>query len=480
MKRSLSLLILAATLSTECFAVEFTVDGVVYNLLSVPDRQVEVGKADYKGNVVIPDVVNYNGRELDVVAIGEYAFRDCAELTGVSIGKKVKTIKKGAFRGTTSLKELSIPANVSDIEHYALNECGIETFVLQDADERIDIGNSDNWGESNKEDQGLFYFCPNLVTVYWGREYLNKSTPYQRKGEPPFLRNKTVKKVVFSGSGYPQQAMFSNSEALQTIEFAEGNFHGTIVDDSAFSYCNALESVSIPGCVMYVRGKAFEGCSNLKYVALEEGLKTLGRMCFSSTAVEEVTVPSSVTNISNYSFSNCLNLRSIVFYSNCPLHGVVNGCTNLETIVFGPATTIVDSPTAFSSCSALKDVRVQTSVPPQASDEFTDAQYVNAVLHVPTGSEDTYREAPVWKNFWSIVGDETGALDCVTDDAALSVYVSDGVLYVKGKNADDIVSVFSLTGELVARTADDIIFGLAPGCYVVTVEGRSYKVLIAR
>jgi len=479
MKHRVSLLIFAATLFLDCFAVEFTVDGVVYNMLSVPDRQVEVGKADYKGNIIIPDVVNYNGRELDVVAIGEYAFKDCTELNGVFIGKKVKTIKKGAFRGTTSLKELSIPANVTSIEHYALTGSGIETFILQNAAERINIGNSDNWGSSNKQDQGLFYFCPNLVTVYWGREYLNMSTPYQRSGEPPFLRNKTVKKVVFSGSGFPQQAMFSNSEALQTIEFADDNFNGTAISKSAFAYCNALESVAIPGCIMYIGDQAFEACSNLRSVSLEEGLKSIGEWCFTSTAVEEVTIPSSVTNFDYYSFSNCRNLRSITFYSNCPLNKVTNNCTNLETIVFGSATTIVDSPTAFSSSAILKNIRVQTSVPPQASDEFTDAQYVNAVLHVPAGSEDKYRNAPVWKNFWSIIGDETAAIDCVTDDAPLSVYVSDGVLYVKGKNADEFVSVFSLTGELIAKTANDIIHGLAPGCYVVIVGEKSCKVLIA-
>lgn len=54
------------------------------------------------GNLEIPE--SYNGKP--VVGIGENAFADCADLTGITIGQNITAIGKNAFAGCTALTEV--------------------------------------------------------------------------------------------------------------------------------------------------------------------------------------------------------------------------------------------------------------------------------------------------------------------------------------------------------------------------------------
>lgn len=471
----LHLLCMLILFATPAFAADIVVDGISYNLLSVPDREVEVVNSDYSGNVVIPDVINYNGRELKVVSIGINAFRDCKNLTCITIGKNVKKICNGAFSKTENLLSLAIPANVDSIQHHALDKCGIETFVLEDGDHYIALGNSEMWGQSNKFDRGLFYDCPKLKTVYWGRKYRNISTPYYRGGEPPFLENKTVEKITFSGNGMPQYRMFRMAEALKTVEFVQG-YEVSQIEDEAFILCKKIETLSIPGGIQKIGKNAFQGCENLKYLELCDGIQELGLWCFGSSAVEEIVIPHSVIKI-DMTFSNCQNLRKITFLSDCELGGVVSNCRNIETVVFGKETTLVDSPVTFSSNENIKDIHVQAAVPPYATAEFTDHTYLNTILYVPTGSLDAYKSANVWKNFWNIQGEDT-AVQEILSDAILKVSLSNGSINIIGKKMDEGMEVYTIAGEKVAYTHGNTINGLASGVYVLKIGNKSMTIYL--
>ena len=51
-----------------------------------------------------------------------------------------------------------------------------------------------------------------------------------------------------------------------------------------------------------IKSKAFENCTCLTSVVLQEGLKIIGKECFRSTSIKEVTIPKSVIRISYDSF----------------------------------------------------------------------------------------------------------------------------------------------------------------------------------
>ena len=76
MKKRL-LLILMILLPMLASADSVEINGIYYNLVSkIKEAEVTMNSNKYKGNVVIPASVIYNGTEYRVTSIGDYAF-DC-------------------------------------------------------------------------------------------------------------------------------------------------------------------------------------------------------------------------------------------------------------------------------------------------------------------------------------------------------------------------------------------------------------------
>lgn len=106
-------------------AYDFEVDGIYYNVVSLPDLTCEVtyGDNEYVGDIVIPSTVEYNSRKFTVVNIGAKAFKDCESLTSVVISKGVFTIGKSAFENCLYLTSVEFPESLSSIGEEAFYYC---------------------------------------------------------------------------------------------------------------------------------------------------------------------------------------------------------------------------------------------------------------------------------------------------------------------------------------------------------------------
>lgn len=79
----------------------------------------------YSGDVVIPEIVNYNGFTYLVTSIGDNAF-NCShggDVTSVTIPSSVTSIGDGAFSECSSLTSVAIPNSVTSIEEGAFWRC---------------------------------------------------------------------------------------------------------------------------------------------------------------------------------------------------------------------------------------------------------------------------------------------------------------------------------------------------------------------
>ena len=87
------------------------------------EGQLSLWKGDpFTGELVIPDSVKI---------IGNAAFRDCSNLTSLTLGKGVQEIRDGAFSNCTSLKNnLVIPDSVEIIGEQAFLQCDFNGLVL--------------------------------------------------------------------------------------------------------------------------------------------------------------------------------------------------------------------------------------------------------------------------------------------------------------------------------------------------------------
>jgi hypothetical protein len=84
----------------------------------------------YSGDVVIPKEVKYNKKTIKVTGIGNNAFRNCKDLTSVTIPNSVKSIGSYAFFDSRNLESLTIPGSVTNIDEEAFYGSYITSLTI--------------------------------------------------------------------------------------------------------------------------------------------------------------------------------------------------------------------------------------------------------------------------------------------------------------------------------------------------------------
>lgn len=77
-----------------------------------------------------------------------------------------------------------------------------------------------------------------------------------------------------------------------------------------------------------------------------------------------------------------------------------------------------------------------------------------------------------------IVEPSSGIRGVANDDNSISIITRDNKINIFNKNTNDIVRVFSIQGNLIKESSDDVIDSLPKGLYIVTVGTKSFKVKI--
>ena len=192
----------------------------------------------------IKSVIIKNG----VTTIGERAFRYCGELEKISLPNSLKSIGFESFY-RSSLKTITIPANVSSISTLAFEDCWSLTAI--------------NVNSANK-----YYSSLNGIL------YNKKKTKLIEC--PISVTNKKV--VVPNGV--------------------------TTIGDSAFFSCYDLKSVKLPNSIRTIETSAFNRASGKFTVNFPKGLKTIGDNAFYMSGISGyVTLPNTVTYLGNAAFS---------------------------------------------------------------------------------------------------------------------------------------------------------------------------------
>lgn len=282
------LILLLAVVMVSCMvsAQTFTADGICYFVTNGSEVSVEKNEENpYSGNIVIPDMVTYNGRNYKVTTIGYEAFREC-DITTIKLPSTLLKINGMAFYGCKQLESLTIPASVK----YIANDC---CFCYLD---KVDAIVVEKGNTSFTTVDGILYTYDVSELVYYP----------EGKTDRKFTMPETVVKTWnWSCTGLP----------IESIEFSKNL---RTIGRGTFSSCWKLKSITLPEGITDLAGSSFRYCYNLKEVNLPSTLQSIGGEALWGARIEEITIPAKVSTIGVYAFYRCGNLKKLKMLTVVP------------------------------------------------------------------------------------------------------------------------------------------------------------------
>ena len=134
---------------------------------------------------------------------------------------------------------------------------------------------------------------------------------------------------------------FSYQERLLGIQFFEGSQVKYI---GSFQGCTGIEFIAdMPATVETIADYAFTGCTMLRDVTLNDGLKYIGISCFEGcTSLKSIKLPKSLKVLRERAFRVCTGLQSVEFEDGVDFYdanggyhfynNVFDGCENLTKV----------------------------------------------------------------------------------------------------------------------------------------------------
>ena len=374
-----------------------------------------------------------------VTSIGEVTFQCCSALTSVKIPNSVTSIGEDAFSGCSALTSIEIPNSVTSIGIGAFNYCPNLSFVIV------------KWNQPISITKDVFSNRANAtLTVPSGCRSLYESADYWKEFKK--IVDGTViivdgfKYLIISAEEKTAKVVGGPSEGDIVIPssfvYNDETYSVQAIDDSAFSECGEISSISIPNGITSIGKYAFYDCTGLTSLEIPNSVTSIGEGAFSGcSALTSIEIPNSVTSIGDDAFSFCHSLEMVIvpdiaswcsasfgnedsnplYHANCLFADEDTEITDLiipsETTTINKwaflkclslnAVTIPSSVTslgdnAFDGCNNLTSVTVNWEQPISIS-EYVFTNRANATLTVPFGTKSLYETANYWKEFKEIV-----------------------------------------------------------------------------
>jgi hypothetical protein len=376
------LAVLSCIAGTNAWAYDFVADGIFYKILSSTNLTVEVtcenfpqATAIYVDDVVIPAMVENDGKTYNVIRIGQNAFYDCEGLTSIEIPSSVMSVGYAAFQNCKGLTDFTIPADVTSIEAFAFSGCmGLTNVVIPASVTNIGYA--------------AFAWCSGLTSI----EVASGNSTFDSRDNCNAIIG-TISNILIAGcqntvipSGVTSigEYAFSGCTGLTSIEIPDGvtsigryafeSCSGvtsigipssvTEIGRSAFQECYSLTSVKIPSGVTSIGEQTFLYCSSMTDIEIPDGVTSIGRFAFQECrSLTSIEIPSSVTSIGNYAFHNCIGLTSIKIPSGVTSIGewTFAYCRNLKNIEIPESVTTIDN-YAFDGCSSLTEIKLPSGL----------------------------------------------------------------------------------------------------------------------
>ena len=332
------------------------IDGVaqdeVYEAIVYSGYKYELvdGKVVLQGMEYQDGVLNIPS-EIDgypVAEIAAEAFAGCSELTSVTIPGSVERIGRNAFEGCIGLKNVTMPfemlhqlkieknnwiLGVDDV--YQSNDIGDNKSTSMTLEMEGPCDFSFEWKVSSERnyDKLKWYLDGTRKNEISGEgngwQTVDCSIPegnhtvtweYSKDGSVSSGDDCGWVKIGDTGK-YSLATLFPDSYASMTNICLLGP--GDSIFKNVFADCSEIERIVIPSSVTNIDVSAFQGCTSLKYLEVDDGNpeftmidgllcnKDITRVLFAVPAISTVIIPNIVTNIATNAFLGCVSLRYV-------------------------------------------------------------------------------------------------------------------------------------------------------------------------
>lgn len=404
------------------------------------DDKVTIGQNAFYGDVKLRHL---QGQD-NIKTIGNYAFKDCSELTVLtllncdSIGNQAfenctnitKIIVKGSatfgsniFSGCTNIEEIIFLGDCSTNSTITnmmtqLDSVAKTTLKVRVPNEPNDyysnyynklsgIETSKEWKtqlSNNKyESYNDIVLCDydtkgndgvwdTAVAFGWLKYNIRHLTIYESEiiTNFPQIANSRVINDVFDKDcdKHGGENGYSTNQGEHLLSFNQFKwFTGlTSVPSEAFSGCTNLSSVTIPDSVTSIENNAFYDCYDLSSVILNNNLSSIGDEAFYECyALSSINIPNNVTSIGSQTFYTC---RSLTFVN------IPSNVTNIGSDAFYGCTSVTD---VYFNWASEEELQGVIWVDANEGNDFAGASSGNTIIHIPSGMTSYYEAwAPAW------------------------------------------------------------------------------------
>ena len=146
--------------------------------------------------------------------------------------------------------------------------------------------------------------------------------------------------------------------------------------------------------------------------------------------IKSVVIDYGVTTIGNFAFLDCVSITSVT---------IPRSVTKL-------------SEGAFLFCSSINKIHINNTDPPTVGDNCFGwgVDKAKCTIYVPMGSEDSYRSADGWKDFFNILAEDGNGVGHI-EIGTINIFPNpaEEEIFIKSEFPVNRVEIFSLTGSLV-------------------------------
>ena len=443
------------------YVLKFKVDGIYYERENISSDIVAVIEGDepYSGDIVIPEIVTYDGADYKVESMCSFAY---TKITSIEIPSSISIIRSRAFKNCTSLKKVIFNPGVSMIYAQAFEGSdNIESIIcLSTTPPECQM-----YAFSSKVYSNCVLTVPgNAVNAYRRADEWRSFSHIEAGEMTGFTENGIVYSIVSAEDKTVEVVAPAFNAYSGNIQIpAEASGYTVIgIGRNAFNNAKELESVTLPTSIRYIEEGAFQKAVSLTVLELPEGLERIGDRAFWESGITSLVIPSSVSTIGedfasdelkslsvaagNETYSTigdvlynkektallyacksitsidmpatlkriesealcgCIQLTKVVIPDNVISIGyrAFLACSGITSMTLGKSVGNIGED-ALYACTALRELTVLAEVPPTFQNcstygdkEFDEEVYTYCQLTVPEDSKDAYSNTMPWSKF---------------------------------------------------------------------------------